>query len=326
MRQSIYRFARQQMGTVVTVRLLAAEEAAASAAAESAFATIETLERTFSDYQSDSEVRRLTVDDSNAYQAAVPISAPLFEVLAAAKKIHAQTDGAFDVTVGPLTRLWRRAGRSGDAPTEQRICQALRSVGDRHLHLAANPGHAPTVYLGRPGMHIDLGGIAKGYLADRALETLRQAGYLVAMVDAGGDLALGQPPPGRIGWRIGIAPLGQQPPEADTEDDTEANSLVHYLELSDCGVATSGDAARSVVINGIRRSHVINPRTGQPLAHPWAATVIAPSCMVADAYASAAMVAGPALIEQVDETLRIVMARRHDRGVEWKGLKNLSRP
>jgi thiamine biosynthesis lipoprotein len=171
-------------------------------------------------------------------------------------------------------------------------------------------------------MRIDLSGIAKGYIADRALETLRGAGYRVAMVDAGGDLALGQPPPGQTGWRIGIAPLGKPLSETDAAGDSQ----VHYIALADCGVATSGDAARSVMVDGGRVSHLIDPRSGQPLADPWAATVIAANCMLADAYASAAMVSGTELrekLERADESLRIVMARRKGEEVEWCGLEGL---
>jgi thiamine biosynthesis lipoprotein len=318
--QHVYEFTRPQMGTVVAISVLANHEDAARGAAEQAFAKIESLEQILSDYRADSEVRRLAASNSSAYETPKPVSKALNEVLIAADQLSRRTDGAFDVTVGPLVRLWRRAGRKGQRPAEHRIAAALRSVGYRHLQLSVHPPQGPAVFLARPGMRIDLGGIAKGYIADRALETIRQAGYPVAMVDAGGDLALGASPPDQPGWRIGIAPWGRPEPDGDNA------AAVKFVDLANCGVATSGDAARGVVIGKRRWSHVIDPRTGYPLTSPWAATVIAATCAVADGYASSAMVVGPEWIAQAPKDVQIMMAQRNGNEIEWVGSSHWGQP
>lgn len=296
--QRLYAFERPQLGTIVTVKLLSDSKHVAKASAERAFAKIESLQRIFTDYETDSEVRQLAASESSAYDSPTSISKPLSEVLDHAQQISRRTGGAFDVTVGPLVRLWRRAARTKEAPSEQRIQEALASVGYRHLELSQDAELGPAIFLARPNMRLDLGGIAKGYIADAALAVLVESGHRIALVDAGGDLALGDAPPGQRGWRIGMA--------ADTvrRGNTEPGTG-EFLELSNCGVATSGDAERGFEIDGVRFSHVVDPRTGSALRDAWATTVVAGSCMQADAYASAAMVLGPAIQDGLDRSVKI---------------------
>ena len=253
--------------------LYAPSAAIADAAAAAGYRRIAELEQAMSDYRADSEIRSLT--RLAAPGQPCPVSPNLGHVLSLAQDISQRTEGAFDVTVGPLVRLWRRAARTGQVPQSSRIDTALQTVG--YCYLRVDQAQRQ-VTLARPGMRIDLGGIAKGYIADRALEQLQSQGVSAALVDAGGDLAIGAAPPGKPGWRIGVAPLDEP---------------VTFLTLSRCGVASSGDSARGFVADGRRWSHIIDPRSGWALQNAWSATVIADTCAEADALASAACVAGP---------------------------------
>jgi thiamine biosynthesis lipoprotein len=213
-----YEFAQPHMGTEFVVRLYAATEADAEAAAEAAFARIAELDGRLSDYQSESELSRLS--RSSGGDEAVRVSDDLWIVLSAARRFSEASDGAFDVTVGPYVRLWRRARRTGQLPTSERLAQAREAVGYRFIELDAAD---QSVRLVRPNMRLDLGAIAKGYAADKALAVLRNHGIPRALVSGGGDMAIGDPPPGEPGWRIAIAPLRQttkssSPPRPDLDN------------------------------------------------------------------------------------------------------------
>ncbi|MBN1420430.1 MAG: FAD:protein FMN transferase, partial [Planctomycetes bacterium] len=190
-----------------------------------------------------------------------------------------------DVTVGPVVRLWRYARRLHELPEPDLLREALSLVDYRLIRLDAS---RRTVRLAKPGMRIDLGGIAKGYAADEAVKVLRAHGIAAALVDAGGDMALGDPPPDRSGWRIGVAPHRDGAPR-------------RFLVVARAGVATSGDAYQHVTIGGRRYSHIVDPRTGLGLTDRSAVTIVASDGMTADALASAVSVLGPerglALIE-----------------------------
>ncbi len=263
------------MAIPVRIVLYAPSRETANRSAQAAYARTEALNAILSDYDPASEVSRLSAAAGTG--KAVAVSDDLWRVLARAREISDASGGAFDITVRPVVRLWRRARRSHRFSPEQ-IQEALRLVDYRLVHL--DPTHR-TATLRKPGMQLDLGGIAKGYIIDEALKVLRQAGVRSALVDAGGDIALGDPPPGRPGWRIGIASLhpGRRP--------------TRYLWLSRVTVATSGDTRQYVLINGTRYSHIVDPRTGVGLTDHSQVTVVAPDGMTADALASAVSVLGP---------------------------------
>lgn len=299
--QSLERFReiRPGMGSTFEIVLYAADEAAAERAFEAAYERIEALNRVFSDYDSDSETSRLC--HLAPMDEAVPVSAEMGFVLQHALQLSERTDGAFDVTIGPLSRLWRRARRQGRLPSDERLVEAKAAVGYRHVRLdAANS----RVQLMAPGMRLDFGGIAKGYACDEALAALRKAGVTRALVNGGGDLALGDSPPGETGWRVGVAPLQPNDPPS------------RVLHVANCGVATSGDAWQFVEIDGRRYSHILDPRTGLGVERRSSVTVLAPSGMAADALASAVSVLGPqrglALIERIPDAACLVMVVEGD--------------
>ncbi|NQU19946.1 MAG: FAD:protein FMN transferase [Candidatus Nealsonbacteria bacterium] len=271
-----FEFSRVEMAVPIKIVLYAPDETTAEQAATAAFDRIHVLNGILSDYDPNSELRRLC--DTAARGKAVPVSRDLWKVFHRAQEVSKQSGGAFDVTIGPLSRLWRRAIRRSVFPSDERLDEARPLVDYRLVRLDEKNR---SVELLTPGMRLDLGGIAKGYAVDEALAVLNKAGITRALVDAGGDICLGDPPPGKSGWRIGVAPL-----QADGPPST-------LLSLADVAVATSGDAWQYVEIDGTRYSHIIDPRSGMALTDHSSVTVIAPNCITADALASTVSVLGP---------------------------------
>jgi thiamine biosynthesis lipoprotein len=283
--QAFARFESTQphMGTTVRVVLYASTEPEAERAAAAAFARVAALDATLSDYKPDSELSRLTRD---AIGRPVKVSRDLFRVLDAAQGLAARTGGAFDITVGPLSQLWRRARRQVELPPPGDLA-AARALSQYTL-LNLDP-KAHTASVARDGMRLDAGGIAKGFAADEALVVLRGLGVDRALVAVGGDLAIGHEPPDHAGWQVTLTGLGA----ADTAPGSPI--LVH-----DVGISTSGDAEQWVEISGQRYSHIVNPKTGLGLTGHQSVTVVAGDAMTSDMLATAVSVLGP------DDGLRLI--------------------
>jgi thiamine biosynthesis lipoprotein len=301
-----YEFTEPHMGTRFRIVLYAPDAATASRAAAAAFARITRMDDTMTDYNPDSELMSLS---RRAGGPPLRVSEDLFRVLEKSQELAQRTNGAFDVTAGPVIRLWRRARRRSELPDPTELAHARSLVGYKLLRL--DPAKR-TAQLLKPGMQLDLGGIAKGFAADEALEALRQQGINRALVAGGGDIAAGAPPPGKQGWRIGIAPL--KSPDAPP---------THFLTLHDAGVSTSGDAEQYVEIGGKRYSHIIDPRTGQALLGHRSVTVVAPSATATDSLATAISVLGPRRGLELAKTLPgvglyfVQFSRRGIRTIEW---------
>jgi len=265
------------MAVDVRLTLYASDKAAANDAAARAFARIAELDRTFSDYDSESEAMQLC-RDANAGRAA-RVSDDLFSVLDASCELSRRSDGAFDVTVGPLVKLWRRARRKTELPDPKQIAEARTLVDYRQIVLDRDKR---TVLLNRTGLQLDFGGIAKGYAAQEAVKTLRAAGIDRALVAIAGDIAAGDAPPDAPGWKVGIAPL-----------DRPDGAPSHWVKLVNAAVSTSGDAFQFVEIDGVRYSHIVDPKTGLGLTRSSSVTVIAKDGAIADGLDTAANVLGP---------------------------------
>ncbi len=272
-----FEFTEPQMGVPFRIVLYAPDRARAEAAARTAWARIASLNAAMSDYDSDSELSRLCATAGSG--RAVPLSKDLWRVLERAQALARRTEGAFDVTVGPAVILWRKARRDRALPDSARLARARAAIGWQHLELDAR--HR-TARLRVPGMKLDLGGIAKGYAADEALKVLAKHGIERALVSGGGDLAVSEPPPGKPGWRIEVAP-----PEA------AASGPPRHVQLRRVGLATSGDLFQHVEIGGVRHSHIVDPRTGMGLTDQSQITVIARDGMTADSLSTAISVLGP---------------------------------
>ena len=293
------------MGTVARIVVYAPNLNAAAAATRSAFQRIRELDGILSDYQAGSELNRLSHQSGGP---PVKIGPDLFRVLSAAQNLAVKSDGAFDVTVGPVIRLWRRARRQRALPEAGRLAAALDLTGFRWLTLDPKP---QTAQLAKPGMLLDVGGIAKGFAADEALKTLKQAGIEQALVALGGDIAVSNPPPGRKGWSIEIASLnlaGAPKPSP--------------LLLHNAAVSTSGDAEQFVEIDGIRYSHIIDPRTGKALTGRRSATVVAAHGVDSDALATAVSVMDQAeglkLIDATQSASALIVAQTSSGIQTWK--------
>ncbi len=259
------------MGVGARLVFYAKDEQAARAAAEAAYQRLNELDAILSDYRQDSELMRLCRSPAGE---PVRVSEELAFVLGKSLEVAAATDGAFDPTVGPVVRLWRQARKTGQRPDASALARARSLVGYDKLIVDEK---SRTVTLARDGMMLDLGGIAKGYAADEAIKVLADHGIDRALVDLGGDLTAGDGPPKANAWRVVVEDgLGEK----------------RTVDLIDGAIATSGDLVQHVIIDGVRYSHIIDPRTGEPLTTGVAATVTAPSGLLADALASAACVLG----------------------------------
>lgn len=276
--QSLRRFEFRQphMGTLFTITLYASDESTARAGADSAFARITALDQMLTDYDPDSELMQLC---RGPVGEPVHVSQDLFEVLQESQRIAGITDGAFDVTIGPMVRLWRRARRTETLPTAEQLARVSESTGRRKLKLDPQ---ARTVTLTVPNMQLDLGGIAKGFAADQALAELRRLNLPRALVAASGDIAVGDPPPGREGWRVEVGPLGPG-----------SRELPLILQLRNAAISTSGDTEQFVEIQGRRYSHILDPRTGVGLTNRVQCSVLGKRATDTDAFATAGTVLGP---------------------------------
>jgi len=269
-----HEFTAVHMGVQVRIALYAPSEASARAAASAAFARIAELDDKMSDYRPYSEVRMLSHHPGD-WQ---PVSQDLLNVLAKAEEVSRQSGGAFDVTVGPLVQLWRTSRRTRQLPEPAALADARSRSGAALLDLDTDRA---MVRLWVKDMQIDLGGIAKGYILQEGLSVLRSKGISAAMVEAGGDIVVGDAPPGQAGWSVFVA-------GGDTAVLRRARALVN------AAVATSGGTEQFVEINGVRYSHVIDPRTGLGVTGTHLVTVIAEDATLADAAATALSVLGPA--------------------------------
>ncbi len=282
-----YAFRRIEMGVEFQIQVYGCDSRAANKAATAAFDRIRELNGVMSDYIADSEVRRLC--DMAPTGQPVAVSTDLFGVLEESVSLWRDTGGAFDVTVGPLTKLWRRARRRERMPSPELLKAASASVGSNAILLDRRQRQ---VTLTKPEMRIDLGGIAKGYAADEGLKTLRTLGFPMAMIDASGDLVVGDPPPGAKGWRVEIAQLSA-PGSLFASKPYTTQRQRDVVLLANQAVATSGSTVQFVEIDGRHFSHIVDPRTGLGLETHSMVTVIAPTGMHADSLASAISVLGP---------------------------------
>lgn len=254
----------------VRIALFSEQEETAVERARLAFAEIDRLDAIMSDYRIDSELNLLT---TQAVDRVKVVSRELFTVLARAQEIAAWSGGAFDITVGPLSQLWRKSRRLGSLPDAAQLRQAKKNIGWQKVVLyPKNRG----VKLLQSEMKLDLGGIAKGYIAQAALHILHKAGSPRALVEIGGEIAIGAPPPNQKGWGV-VLPNDSEKP-------------LHYLH--DTVVATSGDTEQFVEVSGIRYSHVLDPRSGLGLTTRTSVTVLSEDGALADALSTTLSVLG----------------------------------
>jgi thiamine biosynthesis lipoprotein len=276
------------MGTLVEIQANGDDRELLETAVTDAIAEMSRLEQLFSTHIPQSEINRLS--DAGTLQVSIETA----ELLTLGQQIARSSQGAFDMCLGNLKRLWDIESQAPKTPSEKELREALRGIGPESLQIEGRQVTKQT-----ESLRIDLGGIAKGYAVDRAVEILRAAGVLSAAVNAGGDIRLlgyrqGQP------WRIGI-----QHPRQNGE-------VIATLMLQDRAVVTSGDYERYFEVEGTRYHHLFDPQTGRPARGCQSVTVVAADAASADALATAAFVLGPqkglALLEQMPEVEGFLIA------------------
>lgn len=271
-RETLVRRTIPVMGTVAEVAVVHRDERYAQAAIDAAFAELQSVERVMTRFRSDSDVGRANL---GAAAGPVVVSAATFAVLGEALRWAEVSDGLFDPALARAVALWDVGHRQ--APPAADAVRRMAGLGlYRHLELGRR-GSDPVVLFHEREMGIDLGGIAKGYAVDRAVEALRGWGITNALVNAGGDLyALGCSPEGDP-WQVGV------------QSPSDPTQLAATLRLEDQAVATSGDYQQYFDHGGRRYHHLLDPRTGEPRrTRSHSLTVAANSCMAADAAATAA--------------------------------------
>jgi FAD:protein FMN transferase len=260
---------RPLMGTLFRIATYTADTALAEKASTEAFAAAEKINAVASDYIADSELlsfSKLPIGKPH------PVSGILFPLLLQAQLYARKTAGDFDPTLGPLTKLWRESRRRKSLPDPETLAKALASSGFQKLLLDEEER---TLTFTVPGMRLDLGGIAKGQAADAMLAVFTKHGLTRTSITCGGDVRVGDPPPGMDHWTIAIKTTGDAKPP---------------LQLANAAVSTSGDLHQFIEIAGKRYSHIIDPQTGLGLTEPRTATVTAGTSAAADALATAACV------------------------------------
>jgi thiamine biosynthesis lipoprotein len=265
-----YAYSVQKMGSPFNIILYADTKQMADSAAQESFKLVDSINLICSDYDSSSELFKLRYA---AVGAPIKLSPILFELIYIAKGAYKDADGSFDITVGPLSRLWRSARRSQQFPSHATINEARNRVGFNKVQLDSG---AQTITFLYPNMQLDMGAIAKGYAADKVLELMKSFGITTALVDAGGDMVAFGMPPQKKGWTIGINVPGQQ-----------EKLLERKLVLSNKAVATSGDAFQYMLHDRKKYGHIIDPRTGYGVTFQRNVTVVAPTATTADWLATA---------------------------------------
>lgn len=271
------------MGTFARIIVVAADLKTAQKCIKAGFEQIQNVDELMSDYKSDSEISRLNRHGS---KRAVKLSEATYEVLEKSIEFSKLTYGAFDVTVGPLVDLWRRAAEANSVPSDKELDIAAGKVGYEKLILDPNKS---CVRFATDGMRIDLGGIAKGYAVDKAIQAMQKNGAFGGMVDIGGDICcFGEPPRGKSKWVIGL----QDPSEIKESAGIGGGRLLLTLELTDRAVATSGDYQQFTLIKGERHSHIIDRDKRKDMQELSSVTIIAENATDADALATAVSVMG----------------------------------
>jgi thiamine biosynthesis lipoprotein ApbE len=282
------------MGTSVEVEAYGRDEAARRAAIDEAFGAMAEVDRLMSNYRDDSE---LSLVNRTAANQAVRVSDPMLSVLEAAQNVSSMSGGAFDITVGPLVRLWGFHDKKPHLPTPAELA-AVRPLVDYHHLIIDSPQH--TVRFARPGVELDLGGIAKGFAVELAANTLRRRG-LDGFVDAGGNQYLLGKPPGKSTWTIGI------------KNPDRPDQVLGVVETSETSVSTSANYANFVEIDGRKYGHILDPHTLQPSEAALSVTTFSRDGTIADALSKAPFVLGPkaglALIDSIPGTTGLIAYR-----------------
>ncbi|MCS7025836.1 MAG: FAD:protein FMN transferase [Bryobacteraceae bacterium] len=288
------------MGTVYTIVAYGEERGALLGAVDQAFEEVRRLDRMLSNYRPDSELSRV---NREAARGPVAVSAELFALLEACQRYSQESDGAFDITVGPLMKIWGFYKGSGRLPHRAEIRGVLGRIGYRRMIL--DPARR-TVRFERDGMSLDPGGIGKGYAVDRVAEILKAAKVHAALISAGSSsiVALGSPP-GEKGWKIGI------------RHPKDIRRTIEEVLLKDTSLSTSGTSEKFFRAEGKLYSHIMDPRTGYPAQGMLSVTVIAPKGIDSEAWTKPVFINGRAWASRhLRKEFRVFLCEDNKGGLE----------
>ena len=267
--------ARLSMGCVYSIAAYSTHRDTLSRTLDEALDEVDRIDRLMSHYRPDSPLSQL---NRQAAHSAVPVDPELFDFIGQSLDYSRSTEGAFDITVGPLMKLWGFFQDDGRVPTRRELVAVRRRVGYRHVRLNAADR---TIRFDTPGVELDLGGIAKGYAVDRVVGLLRQRGVRAALISAGGSTvyAIGAPP-GRDDWQVSI------------QDPLDPARVAFTVALRDRAVSVAGSSEKFFARGRTRYGHIMNPRTGRPVQGVLTVAVLAPTGTDGDALDDALFVRG----------------------------------
>jgi len=264
------------MGATYSVVLYGRGQAQMEAAADAALDEVSRLDAMLSNYRASSEWSEV---NRHAAEAPVKVSPELFQLLSACVEYSRASEGAFDISVGPLMKLWGFYKGYGSLPKPAEVAAAIGKIGYRHIHLDAA---ASTVSFDRPGVELDPGGIGKGYAVDRMVDVLRRRGFQIALVAASDSsiYGMGAPPTEPRGWRVEI------------KDPRNARRAAAEVFLKDMSLSTSGSSEKFFRAEGRTYAHIMDPRTGYPAQGTLAVSIVSPRTIDSEAWAKPYFVNG----------------------------------
>ena len=273
--QKRFSFSEPKMGSPFSIVFYANDNTQASHLAKQCFKLVDSFVFIFSDYIDSSELSKLSLS-AGRKDAAVPVSPTMFDILLKAKNAFDKSDGAFDITIGPLSKFWRKCRKAKQFPTDDAVQSAKKLTGFNKLTLDTIN---KKVTLSQTGMQLDLGGIAQGYIAQKVIDYLYGQQINQALVNASGDIVISGAPPGLKGWTVGV-----------NVPETTDELLPRTLMLQHKAITTSGDAYQFIEYDGKRYSHIIDPRSGYGVTYQRNVTAIANDGTTADWLATAGSV------------------------------------
>lgn len=265
-----YEFKYQKMGTQFKIIAYSSDSTLTQSIVSQSIKRIDELNQIFSDYEANSEISQLS--NSAGTNKKIKVSAELWYVLKHARKFSKKSKGAFDISIGPLSKLWRSMFRRQEIFNGVKIKEEKGKTGYQKIKFYP---FSKRIKLIQQEMRLDAGGIAKGFTVDEIVKILQKNGLYQILVDGGGDLYIGNPPPNQTGWKVQIS-----------QKDETGKPVKKELILKNIAIASSGDTFRFLEWEGKRYSHIIDPRTGYGVRNQKIINVVASSCMIADAAAS----------------------------------------
>jgi FAD:protein FMN transferase len=305
-----FSFTQPKMGSPFKIVAYASDSATLAQAVQKAFNYVDTLNAIFSDYSETSEMSVLA--KTYKINEWASISPQLWGILKISSTAALESKGAYDVTVGNIVKQWRKVRKEKRKPNADSLKKALNKTGFHHLEIDEIK---PKIRFDTEGVLLDFGGIVKGFAAQEVVRILTETGFPICFADAGGDLAFGNKPPDKEHWSIGV-----------TMPNSENQLFERLLLLKNKAIATSGDMYNFTEIEGVRYSHIVNPKTGMGVTHQRNVTVIAQDGATADWLATACSVLSPntalKLVKRYPEAALLIVENQKNGVKMWqsKGL------